>query len=221
MTSGRTRLSTWGHACVQLERDGRLLVVDPGSFSDRRVVDTADAVLVTHEHQDHVMIDELAQTLAGRPELAVWAPESVSDQLVTAGAPPARVHSVVAGERFAAAGFDVQVLGEVHEVVHRDVPVVANRAYLINGTVLHPGDSFTFPRAGQHVRVLLVPVSGPWLRLGEAIDFVRAVGPGVVVPIHDALLSTVGNALVDRLVSGLGGAGEYRRLAVGEALELD
>jgi hypothetical protein len=46
---------------------------------------------------------------------------------------------------------------------------------------------------------------------------VRAVRPRLAVPIHDAIMAPAGLGLVDRLVGGLGGAGEYRRLAIGEA----
>jgi L-ascorbate metabolism protein UlaG (beta-lactamase superfamily) len=110
------------------------------------------------------------------------------------------------------------VLGEWHELVHPDVPRVANVAYLVDGLILHPGDSFTLPPAATSVDVLLAPVGGPWLKLAEVIDYARAVRPRLVVPIHDALLSDVGRASVDRLVAALGGSPEYRRLGAGDEL---
>jgi L-ascorbate metabolism protein UlaG (beta-lactamase superfamily) len=33
--------------------------------------------------------------------------------------------------------------------------------------------------------VLAVAVDGPWLKLAEAVDYVRAVGPRVAVPMHE------------------------------------
>jgi L-ascorbate metabolism protein UlaG (beta-lactamase superfamily) len=63
------------------------------------------------------------------------------------------------------------------------------------------------------VDLLLVPVAGPWLKLSEAVDYVRAVRPRVAVPIHDAVLTGAGRALPDRLVASLGGAAEYVRIA--------
>src|SRR5699024_4678166 len=97
-----------------------------------------------------------------------------------------RVHTVTGGDRITAAGFDVTVVGETHAVIHPDIPVIANVGYVIVGTVFHPGDSFAVPEAANGVEVLCVPVAAPWLRLGDAVDFVRAVGARVVVPIHDA-----------------------------------
>ncbi|WP_158371485.1 MBL fold metallo-hydrolase [Cellulosimicrobium cellulans] len=214
-TGGTAEITHWGHACVRLERDGQRLVLDPGSFSDPAVLDDADAVLVTHEHVDHLDVDRLAAALGARDGLTAWAPAGVAAQLTDAGAPADRVHPVAGGETFDAAGFAVRAVGEWHAVIHPDVPRVHNVAYLVDGALLHPGDSFTPPPAGTEVDVLLVPVAGPWMKLAEAIDYVRAVRPRVAAPIHDAILSEPGRALVDRLVGGMGGAGTYVRITAG------
>ena len=56
------RITKFGHACVRIEHDGRVVVVDPGCWTDPRRVDGADAVLVTHEHPDHFDPDRLRAT---------------------------------------------------------------------------------------------------------------------------------------------------------------
>jgi len=215
-----TTVTWWGHACIRLERGDARLVIDPGMFSDLSVLDTADAVLVTHEHPDHVAVEQLTAILATRSHLEVWAPPAAADLLVGAGGAVGQVHAVRGGDAFTAAGFEVTALGEWHELVHPDVPRVANVAYLVDGAVLHPGDSFTLPPSMTSVDVLLAPVGGPWLKLAEVIDYVRAVHPRLVVPIHDAPLSEVGRALADRLVTALGASDGYQRLAAGEELVL-
>lgn len=213
-----TELTTWGHSGVRLRRGDRRLAIDPGSFTDPRALDDASAVLITHEHPDHVVPESLAATVNERPDLQVWAPEPVAHALLAAGAAQARVHVVTPGQEFTAAGFDVAVLGGTHAVIHPTIPVVANAAYLIDGDVLHPGDSFTPTPDGVEVRVLALPVSAPWLKLAEAVDYAAAVAPATVVPIHDAILSDVGRGLVDRVAGGLIGDIAYRRLDLGEAL---
>lgn len=209
--SAPSTVSHWGHACVRFEKADRRLVLDPGSYSDAAVLADADAVLITHEHPDHVDPAGLVPALAARHGLEVWAPAGVVAQLVEAGAPADRVHVVATGDAFSAAGFDVRALGGEHAVIHPDLPAAQNVAYLLDGAALHPGDSFTPPPAGVHVDLLLVPVAGPWMKLSEAIDYVRAVGPRVAVPIHDATVTVPGRGLPDRLVAGLGGA-EYVRV---------
>ncbi|MDQ4033487.1 MAG: hypothetical protein M3332_15055 [Actinomycetota bacterium] len=41
--------------------------------------------------------------------------------------------------------------------------------------------------------MLFVPTAAPWLKIGEAIDHLRAVPPRTAVPIHQAVLSLQAN----------------------------
>ena len=66
------QLTKLGHACVRLEKDGGVLVIDPGAFSGDHALDGADAVLVTHEHFDHVVPDSMRAALAAQPGLRLW-----------------------------------------------------------------------------------------------------------------------------------------------------
>jgi L-ascorbate metabolism protein UlaG (beta-lactamase superfamily) len=211
--------SAWGHACIRFEKDDRVLVIDPGSFSDLSVLDRAHAVLITHEHPDHVDLAAVGSS-AGGGDLEVWAPEAVVGRLIDTGAPSEYVHAVVEDQPFVAAGFEVRPLGHDHATIHPSLPTPVNHAYLIDGVALHPGDSFTPAPAGTRLDLLFLPVSAPWLKLAESIDYLKAAGPRIAVPIHDAILSDAGKALVDRVVGGLAGAAEYRRLAPGESVSV-
>jgi L-ascorbate metabolism protein UlaG (beta-lactamase superfamily) len=154
------RLIKFTHSCVRLELDGRVLVIDPGIWSEPRALDGVDAVLITHEHVDHV--DVLRLRGAGVP---VFAP-------ATASLPGLETTAVSAGDRFTAAGFDVAALGGAHARIYGDLPNCANLGYVVDGRVYHPGDALFVPP--DSVDVVLVPLQGSWLKTAEAIDFVNA-----------------------------------------------
>lgn len=207
-------LTRLGHACVRVSTAHGAFTIDPGSYSDvPAALDGVRVVLVTHVHADHVDV----AALAAADQVEVHAPSEVLDALAEAGARRERLHPVVAGDRLDVEGAHVQVLGELHELIHADLPRPANVAYLVDGVVLHPGDSYTLPPAGTDVDVLLEPIGAPWLQLGQAAEHVRAVAPRRLVPIHDALLSDAGRATAFRLLGSLTSA-QLVPLVAGESL---
>lgn len=212
------RLSQWGHACVRLADHDTTVVIDPGGWSDvTSALDGADHLLITHEHADHLAVGPVSEELHRHPDLQVYGPPSALALLAAAGAPTERLHAVAPGDSLDLDGVPVTVGGGRHAEIHPDVPRIDNVGYLV-GAVWHPGDSFDEPPGPA--RVLLVPIAAPWLRIAGAIDLVRAVAPELALPIHDAIYSEQGRALADRLLSQLGGAGEYRRTHPGEVLSV-
>jgi hypothetical protein len=59
-------------------------------------------------------------------------------------------------------------------------------------------------------------VGAPWLKIGEAMDYMSAVKPRFAFPTHDAVLSDTGKKFADRLLTGLAERYgiEYKRLEV-------
>ena len=217
------KLTKFTHACVRLEKEGRALVVDPGTLSEaEQALEGAAAVLITHEHADHFDAEAITGALLANQELQIFAPDGVAAQLRDKASGAAeRIHSVAAGSTFEAAGFDIRSFGGQHALIHPQIPVVANVGYLVDSNVYHPGDSFAIPD-GIEVQTLLVPIHAPWNKVGEVVDFVIGVRAPRAFPIHDALLNDTGRGLVEAHVTRIGAryGTEYRHLSSGESVEL-
>ena len=99
------RLTKFGHACVRVEDGDRVLVIDPGTMTGAEALDGATAVLVTHEHADHIDVAKLAAARAGNPALTVHTHPALAAELGDG------VTAVEVGDTFRAAGFGVRAVG--------------------------------------------------------------------------------------------------------------
>jgi L-ascorbate metabolism protein UlaG (beta-lactamase superfamily) len=209
------RLTKFGHSCIRVEHEGRTLVVDPGGFTAPEAVDDADAVVVTHQHPDHCDPTNLRRTdapIVTIDEVAAMLRESAPDVAE-------RVTVVEPGEE-ADAGLPVRAVGELHAVIHPDIPRVHNCGFVVTAgdtTLFHPGDALTPPHVP--VDLLCVVVSAPWMKASEAVDFARLVGAPRNLAIHDRVYSEAGLGIIDgHLTRLLGDHQEYVRLPDGADL---
>jgi L-ascorbate metabolism protein UlaG (beta-lactamase superfamily) len=212
------RITKLGHACVRIEHDGHVVVVDPGAFTEREAVDGATAVLVTHEHTDHLHVEHLAAT-----DAPIYTIEAVRDQIVQEDAAVAERVQVVAPGEQVDVGVPVTAVGELHAVIHEDLPRIRNSGFVIDAggaRIYHPGDALT--PAGGPVDLLLLPVHAPWSKISEVIDFARSVGARRSVAVHDGLLNDTGLSVVNRNLSKLldDDGHEYSRVRPGDEVTL-
>jgi len=210
------RLTKLEHACLILEKDGRKLVVDPGSFTAPLVdLHDVDAVVVTHEHADHWTPDQLTHLLATNPDATFYGPAGVAT-----AAEGFDVHVVADGDTVEVGPFTLAFHGSRHAVIHESIPVIDNVGVLVDGSLFYPGDQFTVPPVP--VDVLATPVGAPWLKVAEVIDYVTAVKPRLAFPTHEQTLSAPGLAMhFDRMkASAQSVGGDAVKLEAHESLDL-
>ena len=208
------QVTKYAHSCLRLEHDGAVLVVDPGVFSDPAALDGADAVLITHEHPDHVDVGALTRALERRP-VPVHGPASLAGVL---GDAAEALVTVEPGQSFTVAGVPVRAYGGQHAVIHPDIPVIPNIGYLFADVLYHPGDALFVPDDVQ-VDTLFAPIHAPWSKFSEVVDFIRAVAPRRAYALHDGLLNDNGLGVLDRQYTALSKT-DYRRLEPGTRIDV-
>jgi L-ascorbate metabolism protein UlaG (beta-lactamase superfamily) len=178
------KITHFGHACLLVETQTARLLFDPGTFSHGfENVRDLTAVLITHNHADHLDVDRLRVLLDENPGVVLLA-DADSAPLLDGLSP----RIVASGDHIELAGATIDVLGETHAHVYRDIPGISNAAYLVDGgAFFHPGDSFVVPE--QKVDILALPTSGPWLKVSDAVEYVTAIAPRIAVPMHEAALA--------------------------------
>ncbi|MEO8691231.1 MAG: MBL fold metallo-hydrolase [Candidatus Saccharimonas sp.] len=206
------KLTKYEHACFTLEKDGKLIVVDPGDWTtDFIMPENVIAIVITHSHPDHCDPTIVRKIITSNPKTQVYAHSDIIRKLGSS----IESRPVVAGDQIEVGPFQLAFFGGKHALIHSDIPQITNLGVMVNNSLYYPGDSFDAP--DRPVKVLALPVSAPWMRLSEAMDFCKEVNAELVFPTHDAILSKTGKQLVDRMLKPYSNA--YARLT--ESIEID
>ncbi|MGO1266413.1 MAG: MBL fold metallo-hydrolase [Microbacterium gubbeenense] len=210
------RITKHDHAYLTLEKSGETLVIDPGVFA-ADVSDLSDVVgvVITHEHADHWTPDHLQAIAAAFPGAPMFTTAA------TAQSAPVEMTAVSPGDEVRAGSFSLRFFGGTHNEIHSSIPLIDNVGVLIDDILYYPGDSYAVPE-GVDVRVLAAPVGAPWLKIGEAMDFVLAVAPREAFGTHDSTLSSAGLGMHrDRLAwAAEQSGGTFHRLDSGDSIEV-
>lgn len=210
------KITKHGHACLEIELNGERLLIDPGFYTDSMgYLANVVAVVMTHFHDDHCFEEQIAAIKAKNPDVKLFGPKDVSDKLSGMD-----VMVVMHGDHHSVGDFQLDFCGDLHQVIHRSIPVCQNTGVMVNSKLYYPGDSYTFPESQPEI--LAIPTSAPWLRISDVIDFIEVIKPKKAFPTHNALLSEHGhklqNSRVREFVEKHGG--EFRYLEVGDSWDL-
>lgn len=205
------KLTKYEHACVVIEEGGASLVIDPGAFSSSLPdVNGVKAVIITHQHADHLDTERLQQLRVANPDAPVLTTADVAE-----AHPELGFTIVEPGQSITVGPFSLTFTGGQHAEIDSSLPRIQNIGVIINdGAVYYPGDSFAEP--GRPVQTLLVPAAAPWMKVSEAISFLRRVQPQLAIPTHDAILSEQGKQIYDGMLASAGV--RYQRLQTNESI---
>ena len=181
------RVTKYEHSCLDIELGDRRLLIDPGIVSSSIPnYENIEAVIITHVHADHFDPIKVQAIYAQNPSVVIYTVQDVSNELQET----IPHHVVSGGMKVKAGSFQLEFFGGQHAVIHNSVPIIDNVGVMINNSLYYPGDSLTVPNTP--INTLALPISAPWLKISEAMDFLTTLKPEQVFPVHDALLSDFG-----------------------------
>ncbi len=203
------QITRFGHAAVLVEVAGARILVDPGTFSvdETFALTGLDAIVVTHQHPDHLDQERLPPLLAGNPDaVLVSDPETAATVSFGEWIPNAdRLETAIGA-------VSVRGVGAQHAVILPTLPRIANVGVLVSApgepTLFHPGDSYEHAPAG--VDVLALPLAAPWAKTSETVDFAQRVAPATLFPMHDRTISDLAYGTYWGQVSGHAGVDDCR-----------
>jgi L-ascorbate metabolism protein UlaG (beta-lactamase superfamily) len=209
------KVTKFEHATMLLSVGDDNMIIDPGVYLSLVDVAKVQAVVITHEHQDHWTPDQLTRILEKSPDARIFGPAGVAK-----AAAEFTIEVVKHGDEIEVGSFDLKFFGEKHALIHESIPVPDNVGVLVNDELYYPGDSYTIPNA--EVGTLAAPIGAPWLKIGEAMDFILAVKPQRAFYAHDMTLSVAGKGMhIERLKWATEqGEGTFHSLDVNESLDI-
>jgi len=210
------KITKYEHACFTVEKDGTFLVIDPGNLTtDFISPENVAAVIITHKHADHFDHDHLAAIIDKNPDAIIIGPQEVVSQIEVF-----ETKAVAAGDSVSIGGFDLTFYGKDHAVIHSSLPHTDNIGVFIDELLFFPGDALTVPDVP--VTVLAIPATAPWMKIGDAMDYLQAVSPRQAFPVHEQIYSPKGLGIVHRLLGTVAEQTQtdYHVLEPGESLQV-
>ena len=178
------KIKKLGHCCLVIETDGKRIMTDPGSYSTLQNEEkNIDIILFTHEHPDHLHMESLKTVLENNPSAKIITNSSVGNILSKEGI---AFELVDDGKEIEMLGIKISGHGTKHEEIYEAFGQVENTGYFIADEFFYPGDAFTNP--GRPVRVLALPVAGPWMKMKTAVEYALEIKPKICFPVHDGML---------------------------------
>ncbi len=195
------KITKFGHCTLLIEHNDCKILTDPGIFSEGFLeLENIDAVLITHEHQDHFHIDSIKKILQKNPKLEIFSNHSVGKLLQEQGIAYVPVGD---GEVASIKGIVIEGHGKNHAEIYETFGLVENTGFIIGDLIYYPGDSFHLPE--KRVPILAAPIYGPWMKISDVINFIRGFSPMYVIPVHDAPLGDAGFEIHERHIKNFSG----------------
>ncbi|HEX7042951.1 MAG TPA: MBL fold metallo-hydrolase [Patescibacteria group bacterium] len=183
------------HSCLLVEDQNKTILIDPGNYSyDAKALDVntlkqLDAIVITHEHPDHMYIPWIKEIIQKFPNTPIFTTNNAKQLLEQENI-----------ENINTKGNEFISLEPVpHEKIWMG-KAPENVMATLFGKFVTPGDSHSFNlnRHPEHSEgshevvdqvsndvILALPVQAPWGSTTRAVELALELKPKIIIPIHD------------------------------------
>lgn len=208
------KITKFEHAFLQVEQSSQQLLIDPGIYSAQLPkLDSVVGIVLTHLHDDHSYLPHIIDIKTQFPTAKIFGPADVAVKLGDIAC-----EVVTHGSHVEVGEFQLDFFGDLHQEIHRSIPLVQNVGVLVNSKLYYPGDSYT--QCDYPYEILACPSAAPWMKISDLIDFVDEARPKRAFATHNAILNDNGHQLqnnrIREFVTKHGG--EFSYLLPGESI---
>lgn len=178
------KITKLGHCCLLVEINGKRFLTDPGNYTTaQNEITNIDCIVISHEHTDHLHVESLKTVLRNNPGAQVICNASVGAILAKESIPFTKIAQ---GDATLVGDVEISGHGTKHAPIYVGYEQVENTGYFFDKKLFYPGDAFFKPELP--VDILAFPVTAPWCKISEAMEYVLDVKPRIAFPVHDGNL---------------------------------
>lgn len=211
------KLTKFEHACFIVEENGERMVVDPGVLSTLpEDLSNVTVIFISHMHDDHFGQENIQKIVEQNSEVTILAHPEVLEKMINISCKKVAIDTDIG---IAVGNFQLDVFCGDHAVIYEKSPC-HNLRIIINNKLYFPGDSLN--PVDQHISAVAFPLSAPWSKVAEIIDFIKSSKADLFFPVHDATLSEIGKMYQTGSIktqSGIG-AEQYKDVSVGATITI-
>lgn len=198
-----------------MKRASKRLFFDPIEIeSTLPVLENVLAIIITHNHGDHLQPEKVQEIRDRNPEVRILVPSDAVELIDKA-------EVVSPGDTLDMGNFNLVFFGGEHAAVIPGKVPCQNLGVIVNKSYVNPGGSYDVVELAERPEVLFCASVAPWCRVSETMNYIETTKPKMVVPVHNGLLSDFGNGIYNNLLRQAAEKvdAEFAPLAIGESIE--